>query len=111
MSSGVSVYDGANQTENDDFGNSNSPESFGEILGFLHLSNEARNGDLANEGIADVEEGIHGADESGARSGDDENNWIAHKQTFRTASVVFVGMRFNSGKDCGQEDRNECEEC
>jgi hypothetical protein len=50
---------GSNKAKNDYLGNSDHPKRFSEVIWILHLGNETGKGDLANEGIADVKEGIH----------------------------------------------------
>lgn len=49
----------SDETEDDDFGDCDHPKSFSKIVRVSHLGDEAGEGDLADEGITDVEEGIH----------------------------------------------------
>lgn len=47
------------KTEDDNIRNSHKSKSYLEIVWILHLRNEAGNGNLANEGVADIEKCIH----------------------------------------------------
>lgn len=71
LGAGVDVHDGADQAEDDDFGNGDGPERFGEIGGVAHFGDEAWNGDLADECVADVEERAESGNECGASGWDD----------------------------------------
>lgn len=85
LCSGISVYDRTHQTENDDLGNGDGPQGLWKIFGVLHLRNEAGDGDLANERIADVQESIHTGHKSGTGSRDDEHDWVADLETLLSA--------------------------
>ncbi len=116
LCSGISVNDRAHQAEENDFCDGDGPEGLGEVIRVFHLSDEAGNSDLADEGITDVQERAHTTDESGARSGNDEDSWLtnhAHFWSFSDtyASVIIVRMLLNPGKDSRQQDGNKCEEC
>jgi len=115
LCSGISVNDGAHQAEENDFRNGNGPKSLGEVIGVLHLSDEARNGDLADEGVANVQECAHTTDEGGACSCDDEDSRLTDHTHFWTfgdtyASVVIVRVLLDPSKDGRQENGNERKE-
>ena len=52
--SSIDVNNSTNATKYDDLCNGHSPQRLGEVLRLTHLSNETWNGDLTNEGVADV---------------------------------------------------------
>jgi len=58
VGSGVGVCDTTTEREYENLGDGNSPESLWEVPWFLHLGNERGQSDLADEGVADVEESI-----------------------------------------------------
>ena len=113
MSSSIHVHDSTHQAEDDDFADGHGPKRLGEVLGVLHLSNETRDGDLSNEGVADIQKGVHATDEAGACGWNDQNDRIAGKQSGLTAvwSIVSFRMSFDTSKDGRKEDRKECKEC
>ena len=115
LRSGISVDNSTDQAEDNDFRNCNRPKSFREVFGVLHLSDEAGKGDLANEGIANVQIGTHTTDKSGASARNHENNRFAdHTQLWTFcdpyASVVVVRVVLNPCKYGCQQDGNEGEE-
>ena len=59
LGSRIDVDYGSHQAEEDDFANCNRPEGFGEILGLFHFCDEGGNGNLTDECVRDVQEGIH----------------------------------------------------
>ena len=50
----VAIDDTADKREEDDLGDGDGPKCFGEVLGLLHLGDERRQRDLADECVADV---------------------------------------------------------
>ena len=116
LGAGVDVHDGADQAEDDDFGNGDGPERFGEIGGVAHFGDEAGDGDLTDEGVADVEESAEPADECGASGGDDQNNGVPTGDNGAVCSgvggdrAVTCRMGFDAGEDRCEEDRNEGKE-
>lgn len=60
---GVGVYGASHDAEHDDLENCARPQGLREVSRFLHLGDEAGQGDLADERVADVEEGIEATDE------------------------------------------------
>ena len=106
LCSGVDVHDRTDQTEDDDLRNRDSPQSLGKVLGILHLRNEARNGNLSDKGVADVQKSIHGADKSRTGRWDDQDNGIASLNPRRstTRCIKALGVLFNSSKDGRQKD-------
>ncbi|KFY73656.1 hypothetical protein V499_06278 [Pseudogymnoascus sp. VKM F-103] len=101
---GVDVDDRADDGEDDDLGDSDGPEGFGEVLGLAHFGDEAGEGDLSDEGVGDVEEGGHGGYEGRAGEGEGGVDWCAE---FLGEAEGFV---FEAGEDGGQEDGDEGEE-
>ena len=69
----VSVNDGADEAEEDDFRDRDGPERLGEVGGVLHLGDEAGERDLPDEGVADVQEGAEAVNEGSAGGGDDKD--------------------------------------
>ncbi|KAB8754776.1 hypothetical protein FH972_026564 [Carpinus fangiana] len=61
----VGVGDGAADGKDKDFGNGDGPQGLGEVARLLHLGDERGQRDLADEGVADVEEGAHAGDKGG----------------------------------------------
>ncbi len=53
------VLTSAHKTEDDSLLYSDKPKSFAEIVWILHLRQKAEKGDLANESIVDIEQGIY----------------------------------------------------
>ncbi len=115
MGSGVDVYDCSNQTEDDNLADRHCPKRLREILRLLHLGDETRDCDLSNECVADIQEGVHTADESSACSWDDQNNGIAGEQSALTTSWAIesfdVVLALDTSEDGRKEHGNECEEC
>ena len=62
----ISVDDRPDKTEQDDLGDGYGPKRLGEVLGILHFGDEARKRDLADEGIANIQKGVHATDEGGS---------------------------------------------
>lgn len=93
----VGVDDGADETEEDDFGDGDGPEGFGELARVAHLGDERGENDLPYEGVADVEEGVHAFYEARAFGGDGEHGWRAEgRPGWVTARVCF-----DAGEDGG----------
>jgi len=120
VGSGVGVCDTTTKRENKDLSNSHSPKSLGEVPGLLHLGDERRQGDLTNEGVADVEESIQAIDESGALGRDEKelhlsgigisfgelvSVWIAR------VSNLPSRVRLNGSEDGCEQHTSECEQC
>ena len=72
--------------------------------GLLHLSNEAGKRDLADEGVGDVQEGVHAGDKlcSRDRKGGDNGSWVDLR-------VITGGVSLYACKDGSQSDREEGE--
>lgn len=111
----VDVHDGSNQAEDDDFGNGDGPQSFGKVLGVLHLRDETGNRNLADESVADVEEGVHTRDKRGPSGGDNQDDGITTElHACRGVNVVWIrvvtsGMGLNPSEDGRQQNRDEGE--
>lgn len=101
----VCVHDGSNDTEDENFGNSDCPESLGEILGIPHLGDETWNGDLANECVGDVQESVHSSHESYTL------DWNSCDDGISQLSSVTCWVGLDPSEDCSQKDGNESEEC
>ncbi len=98
----VAVHDTSDQTEDKDLADGDGPECFRKVLGFPHFRNEARKGDLANKGVADIHESTHAHYESGSRWGYGVDLELAF-------AWVACGLAINAGK-CRREDyRDESE--
>lgn len=98
----VGVRDGATDGEDEDFADSDCPEGLWKVLWFLHLGNERGNGDLSDESVTDVKEGIHARNESRPCE------WYGKNLGFNRTSVrVASRVVFDSRKDCCKEHRNE----
>ena len=65
LGSSVGVNDARDDAENDDLADGYSPKRLWEILGVLHLSYKARDCNLPNERIADIQEGVRSAHKPG----------------------------------------------
>ena len=111
LCAGISVDNRSHQTEHDDLGNGDGPQGLGEILGVLHLCNEAGDGDLSDECVANVQKSIHAANECGASSWDDEHNWVTDERAVRAAGIEFGRMGLDACKNRGEENGNEGKEC
>jgi hypothetical protein len=86
------IFTCPDKTEDDDLSNRDQPKGFPEIIWVLHLGNKTGKCDLANEGIADIKEGIHARNEGCSRSRNEKHQWIAaHPHTLRV-DVVWVGI-------------------
>lgn len=106
----------SDEGKDDNLGNRDEPEGFPEIIGILHLGDEARKRNLPNKGVADVEHRVHACDESGARRGNDEDDWLASHFDSVGIDVVRVrivpgGMIFDSSEDSSQQNADEGEDC
>lgn len=108
LSSGVSVNHGRHNAENNDLADGNSPQCLGEVLWIFHLSNEAGNGDLSNEGVADVQEGVHPTDEASACGCNNKDSRLAREQTgWPSAWSIVTGgsmFAFHTSEDSCQEN-------
>lgn len=104
LSTRVGVDDSTDEREKNDFGDGNSPESFGEISRVLHFSNERGQSDLSNKCVADVHECGHSSNESGTFL------WNCKHERL---SILGISSRMglDTREDGGQEDRDEGEEC
>ena len=100
---GVGVGDAAADGEEDDLGDGDGPEGFGEVAGLFHLGDEGGQRDLADEGVADVEEGGEAGHEGRARGGDRED-------VDGVGGVEASGFVFDGCEDCGEENGDEGEE-
>ncbi|KFZ24612.1 hypothetical protein V502_00910 [Pseudogymnoascus sp. VKM F-4520 (FW-2644)] len=63
------VDDGSDDGQDCHLDDGDGSQCLEEVLGIVRLSNEARQRDLLDEGVRDVEEGAHGCHEGGAREG------------------------------------------
>ena len=110
LGAGVDVDDGADEAEDDDLGDGDGPQGFGEVGRVAHLGDEAGERDLPDEWVGDVEEGAEPVDEGGAGGGDDVDDGRAAL----TGGVGDVGggvwAGLDAGEDGGEEDGNEGEE-
>lgn len=107
LGAGVDVNNGADQAEDDDFGNGDGPKGFGEIGGIAHFGDETGNGDLTDERVADVEEGAEPVNERGVRRWDDQNSG---RSNIGGGSVVKCWVWLDTGENRREEHRNEREE-
>lgn len=108
LCAGVDVDDGADEGEDDHFRDRHSPQRFGEVLGILHLGDERGEGDLADEGVADVHEGVHPGNEGGAFCCDYEPSGLS--ESWILAASNAAGVVFDPGEDGCQDDGDEREE-
>lgn len=84
---------------------------------FLHLRDEARQSDLADESVADVEERAHASDESGPGHRQCSPHRVAPDSVLASSGgegwsgVVAGRVLLDSGEDGSKEYRDECEPC
>lgn len=111
------LTDTTDQTEHDDLADSDDPDGLSEVVGVLHLRDKARQGDLADEGVTDVQEGVHPRDESSAGERNGENQRLT--TNLLSACIDVVGVRVVAGsamfalcasKGRGKNDTDEGEE-
>ena len=111
----ICVNDCCNHAEDDYFADRNSPERLRKILGVLHFSNEARDGDLSNESVADVQKRVHPTHEACVCNRYNQHEGLASEQSSLSATRRIVSLSpmfpLDTGKDSGQEDRDEGEKC
>ena len=122
---GVNVNDGSDEAKDDDFGNGTGPKCLWEISAafvsieeentaskspipwFLHLRNEARQSDLADESVANVEECTHARDESGPSNRYGCPEWVTSDSLLTSRSgvggpgIVAGWVRLDSCEDGG----------
>lgn len=103
LSAGVSIYNATDQAEHDDFANGDRPERLGEILGVLHLSDEARKRNLSDERIADVHECAHAKYKGKIRRG--RSVYLRFAQ-----ARISCGLLLDSREDGCEDDGDEGEE-
>jgi len=96
LSTGVGVDNTADAAEDDNLSNGDCPEGLGEVLGVLHLGNEARQGNLSDEGVADVHESAHASHKCGASHGHRQNLGLTE---LRVACRVISDSREDGGQD------------
>lgn len=101
----VVVNDSTDNAEDEDLGNGTGPERLREVAGILHLGDETGQGDLADEGVADVKESVETHDEGGSGHGDGGDDGFAELHRVIPGRVVH-----DAGEDGGQEDRDEGED-
>jgi len=101
---GVGVCDTTTKREDEDFSNGHSPESLGEVPGLLHLGDERGQSNLANEGVADVEESVQTIHEGGALGRDE-------KELHLSRVGVACGVRLNGSEDGCEQHASEREQC
>jgi len=133
----IRVDYGADNAEDNDFGDGARPESFGEIAAMkelgnhlteaddpgeedkpriLHLSDEAGEGDLPDKGITDVQESIESENECGAGDWNRADNGITTHSLYPSWSqvtrsrVIAGGVVLDTCEDSRKEHRDECEE-
>ena len=107
---GVDVDDGADDGEDDYLGDGDGPQRLGEVLGLAHLGDEARECDLPDEGVGDVEEGAHGRHEGGAGEGEGGVDWRA--QLLGESKRLVLDPGEDGGEqhgDEGEEGRGACD--
>lgn len=102
----VRVDDRADEAEQYDFGDGDGPQRLGELARVPHLRDERGQHDLPDEGVADVEKGVHASDERRAFSGDGEDLRGTEGRPGRVAARV----RLDTSEDCSQQDGDEGEE-
>lgn len=99
----VGVRDTADDRKDQDLSNGDSPEGLGEVEWLLHLGDKRGDGDLANEGVADIEEGVHASNECSACRREGRNDALS--------MLGVVRWRvFYRGEYGGKKDGNEGEE-
>ena len=112
--SSVGVDDGAHTTENNDLADGDGPECLGKVPGVFHLGDEAGQGDLADEGIRDVQEGVHARDEGHTLDGNcchdrlapvDPRGWVDEVGVW----VVPSRVGLDACEDRSQQDGDEGE--
>lgn len=84
-----------NQAEHDNLTDGDDPDGLTEVVGIFHLGDETWQGDLANEGVTNVQEGIHAGNEGGARQRNRKDQRLA--TDFLTRSIDVVGVRVVAG--------------
>ena len=94
------VHDRTAEREDDDLADRHSPQCLREILGLFHLSDETGEGDLADEGVANVHEGAHSCDKRRSCRGDSEDDRFDGSGF----SWVAFGMLHDAGKDGREQD-------
>ena len=111
------LTDASDQAKKNNLGDGDDPQALAEIIRILHLSNEAGQGNLADEGIADVKEGRQAINEGCAGGRYHQNRWLATNfvtKVWTVGGIQRVTRRamfaFGSGKCRGKDDADECEE-
>src|SRR3569833_2072638 len=88
----------------------------GYIPRVFHLGDEAGQGNLADEGVRDVEKGAQAGNESGSLHGDSGNDGVAAyhllpcRRGIAVAGVIAGRMGLDTRKDSGEQDRDEGKE-
>ena len=103
LCTGVRVYNATNAAEDNDLSNGDAPESLGEILGSLHLCNEAGKCNLPNECVANVHECVHTSNKGSTRGHNGVDFKLAHFGVTR-------GLLTDSREDGCQQDGDEGEQ-
>lgn len=117
MERSVRLTDTTDQAEQNDLANSNHPERLPEVIGVLHLSNKARERDLSDKGVANVQKGVHPRHESCPRGWNDQNQRLAADVQPSSGDVIGVWiitsgtmLAFSAGKRSCEDHTDEGEQ-
>ena len=118
LSTGIPIDETADQRKDNDFGNGNDPQCLAKVEGILHLRDERWKCDLTNEGVANIEKGVHTRNKSSSSCRNDKHKWLS--TIYGCAHGVFVGrywtvagsamLAFGSCERRGQNDADKGEE-